>query len=843
MNLPFKVAICVVGFWVLTGCGGGGTTSNSRGSTLGSASATIGPTGGTLALKIPSGETLTIPAGALVKPTTVSISAASVSIPLKGSGFTQASHSITLHLPPDAISPQADITLSAKYSGAIDTSDPSSFVVVMSNGTIVTQTLTNLTATPQLELNQNSHTFVAHLTPVAVSPINKQHTLAIGSDLAIYELIVHTPSAAELNPKIRTFLFRSEAATLAQARQADQRDQSDAISGECWTPLDQSMITDGSRKRVAILVHGINNRINNMSALAYYLAHLTDVSGKAVYDQVWGIDHDWEGSIAPRGDQLAQFINSKLGNRLTTADLFGHSQGTLVTRYALEISGGNCKTHVSRVYLFAPMNKGIPVGLANEFRAIGSIVGFGYIGVKEMLREPDEWYKKYWYLLDRLINDGGQGVVPYFVFTGGNPSSYHYGALTLWYGSSDHDGIVPWDSSKYIPPSHSNVWTEYPSSQYSSDFILNHSEVVGRFENSSANLNLNDSANSGGTPDILRTAIIGDSSVGQGPYTSVDLGTLGGTWAGASGLSSTGAVAGTSQLPAGSADEYHGFLWANGTMTDLGRYSYQSGTNSLPSTASGINAAGTVIGTVWDRIPGRTAGYTYRAGTSTRLPTANPSAYEALPAMIHDDGDIVGEVMIDLGGAGVGHPTLWRKGVERDLFPDVGYYGGAACVNKNGKVLVNTDNGYGELLCFVWQDGQALIRIQSPQFTGSWINDSDVIVGSYVDGTHTTRAQRWVSGTSTDLGTLGGDSVANCVNGQGMIVGYSNLASGVQHAFVWSNGVMKDLNDLVQISGWTLQNARSINDAGQILCDGVRSGTLSHAFVLTPNQGPRHSRK
>jgi probable HAF family extracellular repeat protein len=45
----------------------------------------------------------------------------------------------------------------------------------------------------------------------------------------------------------------------------------------------------------------------------------------------------------------------------------------------------------------------------------------------------------------------------------------------------------------------------------------------------------------------------------------------------------------------------------------------------------------------------------------------------------------------------------------------------------------------------------------------------------------------------TDLGSLGGSSVATAINASGQIVGYSYPATGSPHAFLWSNGVMTDL--------------------------------------------------
>ena len=93
-----------------------------------------------------------------------------------------------------------------------------------------------------------------------------------------------------------------------------------------------------------------------------------------------------------------------------------------------------------------------------------------------------------------------------------------------------------------------------------------------------------------------------------------------------------------------------------------------------------------------------------------------------------------------------------------------------------------------------------------------------------------------------DLGTLEGDflSAAPCchtINNGGQIVGFSipgPLGSG--RAFLWQNGVMTDLNTLIpKDSGWYLQQAQSINDAGQIAGYGTNNGAV-HAFLAHPSE-------
>ena len=54
------------------------------------------------------------------------------------------------------------------------------------------------------------------------------------------------------------------------------------------------------------------------------------------------------------------------------------------------------------------------------------------------------------------------------------------------------------------------------------------------------------------------------------------------------------------------------------------------------------------------------------------------------------------------------------------------------------------------------------------------------------------------------------------------------------HAFIYKNGVMTDLNNLIDAeSGWSLTFAIDINENGQIVGAGNYNGAL-HAYLLMP---------
>src|SRR5205085_8670533 len=140
--------------------------------------------------------------------------------------------------------------------------------------------------------------------------------------------------------------------------------------------------------------------------------------------------------------------------------------------------------------------------------------------------------------------------------------------------------------------------------------------------------------------------------------------------------------------------------------------------------------------------------------------------------------------------------------------------------------------------------------------TRSWafaVNGAGQVVGySYTAGGSSFHAFIWHDddgngfsnpGEMKDLGTLAGgsNSIAYDINSSGQVVGFSEIANAAEHAIVYDtqNG-MRDLNTLISGSSWTLQEARSINDRGQIVGFGIfkpdpNQQEQTHAFLLTPN--------
>jgi probable HAF family extracellular repeat protein len=102
----------------------------------------------------------------------------------------------------------------------------------------------------------------------------------------------------------------------------------------------------------------------------------------------------------------------------------------------------------------------------------------------------------------------------------------------------------------------------------------------------------------------------------------------------------------------------------------------------------------------------------------------------------------------------------------------------------------------------------------------SAINDKGQVIG--IAG----NAFIWQNGVFRNLGSLGGNSTwPNALNEAGQVVGDSYTRAGDAHAFLWQNGVMRDLGTLGApfVWGQVRSSATGINAAGQIVVAGPTS--------------------
>jgi probable HAF family extracellular repeat protein len=327
-------------------------------------------------------------------------------------------------------------------------------------------------------------------------------------------------------------------------------------------------------------------------------------------------------------------------------------------------------------------------------------------------------------------------------------------------------------------------------------------------------------------------------------YVFTDLGVLGGLDSRGWAINDLGQVVGHADTEPGSGRiGFHGFLWTpdvpNGTtgaMTDLGALR-----GDTISTAYGVNDSGLVVGASISRDTGTTRGFIYD-GTMHELGGTGCG--------INRSGQVVGESIIN----GIPHPFVWIpskasavKGRMYDLGVPAGSPGASAvAINSSGVITGGfyDPDYFGH--AFVWVPSAAngtsgtMTALVEPagvvnSFTQA-INDSGLIVGTMNNGV-VDRA--FVYDTAMrDLGTLSGGtySFGYGINSLGDIVGYAEVRNG-DHAFIYSDGVMTDLNKLLPASaraaGVVLTAAYAINNGGQLTGVAVVDGHR-HGFLLTP---------
>jgi probable HAF family extracellular repeat protein len=296
-------------------------------------------------------------------------------------------------------------------------------------------------------------------------------------------------------------------------------------------------------------------------------------------------------------------------------------------------------------------------------------------------------------------------------------------------------------------------------------------------------------------------------------------------------INNLGQVAGISQSndKANPNQNVHAVLFAEGKMHYLGSLGID------PSFAFGINNSGQVVGYSITKPRGAAPAAhaaLYNNGTVIDLGTLGGNSSRANG--INDPGQIVGE---SLTADGATHAALFVGGKVIDLGTLGGRNSYATSINKSGQVVgssyLSGNNIHYHAALFANGDVTDLGSLGGSSDAQS-INDSGVAVGS-ADTGKGFHAVEFSGGRVIDLGTLGGDfSTARCINNFGQIVGNSHTASNVTHAMLFENGMITDLNSLIDPnSGWILELATGINDAGQIIGTGKFKGKHS-AFLLTP---------
>lgn len=258
-----------------------------------------------------------------------------------------------------------------------------------------------------------------------------------------------------------------------------------------------------------------------------------------------------------------------------------------------------------------------------------------------------------------------------------------------------------------------------------------------------------------------------------------DLGTFGGSFSLVSAVNDSGQLGGYARTPD---EKDHAFLGTASGVVDLGTF------GGLYSYVYGLNQSGLAVGSAYDA-SGAARCFRTTGGGLVDLGTFGGRFCNAFA--VNDAGQITGGAA---STAGVSHAFVFDS---RGMV-DLGTLGGSSSV------------------------GYAINRLG--QVTGSSRTVSNQTHAFFHDGTR-----------MIDLGTLGGIvSVGRGVNASGQVIGTSTLPnSSTSQPFLFSNGVMFNLNTLVpSLSNIDVSSIR-LNEAGQIAGTGTIAGN-KRAFLLTP---------
>jgi probable HAF family extracellular repeat protein len=269
---------------------------------------------------------------------------------------------------------------------------------------------------------------------------------------------------------------------------------------------------------------------------------------------------------------------------------------------------------------------------------------------------------------------------------------------------------------------------------------------------------------------------------------------------------------------------------------------------------SSINGKGEIVGTFTppaaDPVPDLTQAYLYRtAGVTFNLDPrlGGQSVATGINNAEHITGAISTGVCNFMFGQGCTTLGDTHAFLDSGLGPmDIGTLGGnfsqGMGINQHDEIVGAsnaTTNGPNHVFVYSQGSMRDAGMFDHDSSIGTAINDEGKIIGTAIGPTGTPIGFVLSDGGFEPIPGLDGGttSLPSGINRQGNIVGASDVGGGgANHAVLYREGKLVDLNDLVDPSLTLLTGAAGINDKGQIVAGGLNGGV----YVLTPIRPDGH---
>ena len=472
---------------ILTGCGGGGS-SPSGGSPNPTGTQSLGTplfsqtqqamAAGTQIADATHGITLVVPANTVSIATPVSLQ---VFPNQRGgttpSGFTSNANAVNLSIDPSAMAAGSSLQVQIPTSQAFDEFG-SMMMATDDNGRYVPLEVT-YDATNNVLIGSVTKEILSSLTssaqPASQRTLHKEAFSLGALTVGIFSAV----TGRSVSQAQGTFYLY------------------DPSAGSYRLPTAQETMAG---KRIAVIVHGIFNDRTNMVDLGRFLR--TDINTGnntpgPVYDAVWCYEYNWKAHIVDNATRFTQ----KLGAAMTGAvevDIYAHSMGGLVSRWALEKAG--LGSSITRLTTMGTPHAGVPLqALQLLLFLIGQKTGLNAAdfipGVDDLTHKKIENPLAPSFI--KQLNDGTsayQSTAEYFTLAGNNfrlietvadvavdvgiPIELYFNTIPFT-PTTQLDGIVPTDSAlSSVLATKSSTWSQHQDS-HTATVLLTHDQLKG----------------------------------------------------------------------------------------------------------------------------------------------------------------------------------------------------------------------------------------------------------------------------------------------------------------------------------------------------------------------------